>query len=97
MYNGDVYKEGITIAFNDIESIVEDIGDDHRLLDDDLDGDPSDVLLMLETIKDNAKKAMEACETLYDNLDDAVYELQHQLELDEEREEARLEKLYSNY
>lgn len=95
MNMGEIYYESVEEAFKDVEHLFNEINDYFNLLDKDLDGDPTDVLLQLESIYDNAKKAMDACETLYCNTEDAIDELKYQIDITEEREELRLEKLYS--
>lgn len=97
MKKGEIYYESIEEAFKDVEHLFEGISDEFHLLDDELDGDPKDVLLQLESIYANARKCMDACETLFFNTEDAIDELKYQIDITEEREELRLEKLYSGH
>ena len=97
MKKGEIYYESIEEAFKDVEHLFEGISDEFHLLDDELDGDPTDVLLQLESIYDKAREMMDACETLYCNTEDAIDEIKYQISVSEELEEVRLEKLYSKY
>ena len=97
MKKGEIYYESVEEAFKDVEHLFNEINDDFNMLDEDFDGDPSEILMQLESIYDNAKKCMDACETLYCNTEDAIDEIKYQISVSEELEEVRLEKLYSGH